>query len=203
MLLIPILSNRATEAWLNPVLQSPSAHRWFCSCDTGSVPPLFPLFSAFSHFGFPAFLETKSCWSTIREKEAVDIYDMIQCKKLVYVVLGMGNSTGQATRQDRLDHCHNVEQLLMEDIITWELSMLECLQLMIQAPHSMMMDVIWSSCFPNVGCIYRVSAQVIGAEPNLDDTWTSSHSLPLTSQHQWQSHSSVPNGSIIYNQTHS
>lgn len=60
---------------------------------------------------------------------------MIQCKELVYVVLGMGNSTGQATRQDRLDHCHKLEQLLMEDIITWELSMLECLQLMIQAPH--------------------------------------------------------------------
>lgn len=29
-------------------------------------------------------------------------------------LLGMGSSTGQATSQDRLDHCHKLQHLLME-----------------------------------------------------------------------------------------
>ena len=50
-------------------------------------------------------------------------------------LLGMGSSTGQATSQDRLDHCHKLQHLLMEGFYLGALhSCLSAYKLMIQAP---------------------------------------------------------------------
>lgn len=91
-----------------------SVHSWLCSCNMDQM-PFFLLHSpkkkkkkssALSQFGFSTFLETKSYQSTFNQRKGASRHrrDMIQCKELAYVAFGVGSSTRQATRKDKLDH---------------------------------------------------------------------------------------------------